>query len=234
MFQGVARDHQAGIEAHPGPVERVAVAHQAGGRVGAPRMCRDQSDPAVPGVEEVLGGQPRTGLVVPPERVEAGIPAPEQDDRGLDPAELCRQRVVHGQRHQQQPVDGPTAEEPLQRQVRLCRPEVAQQEVHVHLAHPVLHAFQQLDVEHRGRGRQSDGDRRRGLLSEVASRPVRVVLELLDRLQHPLARCVGDLGGLVEHARDRRNGHPSLGGDVVDRRALGGGPVGHGGGVRDS
>ena len=52
-------------------------------------------------------------------------------------------------------------------------------------------------------------------------RPIRGEVELADDLEHRLAGLRRDVGPVVEHARDRRDRHARVAGDVADRRASG-------------
>ena len=235
LLAEVGPAHQVPVLGQAPPLQRVAVAGQAGLGVAQAGRAGDAADPRGAAVEQMIGGLAGAEAVVDEHRVDRRAPGPPVDrhDRDARLDQRLERRLAgrgHGDDHAGHAVgDGDVDVGGLLVDVLVG---VAQHEAVVLALGDVLDAPQ-----HRGEEGVLDvGDDRRpqrgALPAQGPGRPGRLVAERLGRLAHPLGALGRHGGGAVEHPRHRRGAHPGLAGDVADRGHGRRSPVGGCGGTR--
>ena len=181
------------------PLEHLAVALLP--QVVGSRARSQQGRAARPPLEQVLGGEPTAGLVVAADIGDDGGEVPIHTDQGQADRAVVGQAVIVGAGDDAIDPVGDEKVEVFAFPIRLAH-GVADEGPVAALCEEVFDVLGQLAEEGQGDGGDDQADRMRRLAVQCSGDLIGAVVELRNRLSHPLPCLLGEVTAVVEHAGD--------------------------------
>ena len=152
-------------------------------------------------LEQVLGGETAAGLVVAADVGDGGGEVSIDADHGQVDRAVVGQAVVVGAGDDPVNPVGDQEIEVVAFSIRLPHGVADECPVSV-LGQEVLDVLSELPEEGQGDGGDDQPDRLRGLAVQRPGDLIRTVVQLCDRLGHPLPGLLGEVTAVIEHAGD--------------------------------